>query len=730
MRTARAMRCGALSFAAFLVAATAGTAHAQPMWQVTNAGVYLEGNGRANEYINDLPGMCMPDCVDMQVRTVLIPGFQGLSYGTRYGFDCTDQSLIGPPLRESVVVASSKGKATIDGDGSSLVTIQWLIRASTESDAIDGYDAQSDAAIEDTAGGGGNFFVELDTTGVPNGTPLIILYSWDAASRAFNKTEPIGVVCPFLLPPPDDYARIKNATMQIDGVDLLGPAYSFDVIPPFTGIDQTLINQTGQINIPAGQKIQIDVTGIIETGIYMEGRGFTMMEDAASGIFFGRIRLSVGTPTFPPTPPTPIPAPSEPFVDFSVDIGGDAELSAMPPTGNEVFDPGDVYAWHGPALPFPGGADGYRDDAFAFTGIDPPPDAGALGPPVAPVCSGTPIGLVSSLFFDLDGHDAMEFSLSAALQMGTRPPIAFFANSPCIYGADHLIISFEDDGADPYTMCDVPNTLASPQGFTHGPTPVRDEVIGLTLDTSPPVAILNQYPVANEREVHISLAPNPVPGAEADDDDVDSLDAPAEPACGYVYFSCDHEATYFDPINGISLDPGDIYEVLAGAAPIRVIDHALHLGLPDGVDIADFEFVWLENPNAAGNPVHLALVFAVHPDDPTTPGDESGGLTPRRLYYSFLTGSSAPLFPGILDDPIDAVAAIPQDISTLPPPCCVGDADKNGIVNFADVLAVLANFLNPGANPNGSSPGDANCNGVINFADVLAVLANFGRVCP
>jgi len=66
------------------------------------------------------------------------------------------------------------------------------------------------------------------------------------------------------------------------------------------------------------------------------------------------------------------------------------------------------------------------------------------------------------------------------------------------------------------------------------------------------------------------------------------------------------------------------------------------------------------------------------------------------------------------------------------PPCCPGNADKvtPGQVTFNDVLAVLANFLNPGANPNGTSVGDANCNGVIDFNDVLNVLANFLALCP
>jgi hypothetical protein len=712
--------------AAAMFGSLSGVSLAQPVWQVTNAGVYLEGEGRADEYINN-PAPPAPPVValDSAVRTALIPGFRGLSYGTRYGFDAKDRSIVFG--RESVVVASSKALATIAGDGSQEVTIDWLIRSSVESDALDGYDAQSDATLEDPVTGS-SFFVELDTTGVPAGTPLIVYYSWDARSRATNEEEPPGLVWPLVMLAPPDYATISGTSLQINGTEQLSPFFSFDVVAPFTDIEYSLENQSGVLNIVAGTTVRIDVSGLVETGIFQTGRGFTQMEDLSSAIFHGRIRLSTGTP---PIPYPPGPVNPNPIIDFSPDIGGDKELSASPFEADEVFDPGDVYQWSTAAIPFPG-ANGYRDDAAAFLGFDAVPVPAAFGPPVAPVCSGLPIGQVASQFFDLDGHDALEFSLSAAWQTGARPPFNYF-QSTCINGASYLLISFEDDRPEPYTACDVPNMLASPNGFTHGTTPARDEVVGLNLDVLPPVAILNQYPLASEAQVHVSLGPDPPPGGQPDDDDVDSLDAPNDPTiCGTMYFSPDHEARYYDPITGTALDPGDIYEVIAGAAPDRAVDHAIHLGLMDGVDIADFEFAWLENEQAAGNPVHLALIFAVHPDDPATLDDESGGLNPRRLYYSFLTGSSSPLFPGILEDPIDAVTSVTEDLSNLAfvPPLCPGDANGDRVVNFADITAVLANFgsVYPPGVLNG--PGDANHDGSVTFADVTAVLANFGVPCP
>lgn len=711
----------------------AAPAHALPIWQVTNADVYLEGEGRADEYINNPAPPALPIVVlDSALRNTLIAGFQGLSYGNRYGFDAKDRSFVFG--RESEVTASSKALATIAGDGTQEVTINWFINSRANSAALDGYDAQSFATLEDP-NTGDNFFIELNTTGVPAGTPLIIHYSWDAFSRGYNPMEPPGLVFPGL-PAPPDYATISGTSLQINGAEQLNPFFSFDVTPPFRDIEYSLKNQSGTLTIIAGTIVRIDVSGLVESGIYQRGKGFTQMKDLAWGMFQGKIRLSTGTPPIPiPPGPTIPPGPGNPnpnsTIDFSVDIGGDTERSAMPIDSDEVFDPGDVYEWRTPLIPFPG-ANGYRNDATAFLGIDPPPVPAAFGPPVAPVCSGLPLGQVASQFFDLDGHDALEFSLAQAFQFGVRLPFNYFP-SACINSAAYLLISFEDDRANPYTACDVPNMLASPDGYTYGQTAARDEVVGLNLDLLPPVSILNQYPLANEAQVHVSLGPNPIAGAEPDDDDVDSLDAPNDVlVCGYRYFSADHEATYFDPINGVSLQPGAIYEVVPGGAPIKVIDPALHLGLPATVDLADFEFAWLANAQAPGNPVQLALIFAVHPDDPTTNLDESGGLNPERLYYSYLTGSSAPLFPGTLDDPIDAVTSVTQDLSSLSfvPALCPGDANGDRVVNFADITSVLANFGNayPAGTVNG--PGDANHDGVVNFADITAVLAGFGRVCP
>ncbi len=59
---------------------------------------------------------------------------------------------------------------------------------------------------------------------------------------------------------------------------------------------------------------------------------------------------------------------------------------------------------------------------------------------------------------------------------------------------------------------------------------------------------------------------------------------------------------------------------------------------------------------------------------------------------------------------------------------CRADVDGDGIVAFADVTNVLANFGR--AYPTGHGPGDANGTGFVTFADITQVLAEYGTACP
>jgi plastocyanin len=58
------------------------------------------------------------------------------------------------------------------------------------------------------------------------------------------------------------------------------------------------------------------------------------------------------------------------------------------------------------------------------------------------------------------------------------------------------------------------------------------------------------------------------------------------------------------------------------------------------------------------------------------------------------------------------------------PPPCLGDANGDRIVNFADVTAVLENWTGPGP------AGDADHDNDVDFADVTAVLQAFALPCP
>ncbi len=60
---------------------------------------------------------------------------------------------------------------------------------------------------------------------------------------------------------------------------------------------------------------------------------------------------------------------------------------------------------------------------------------------------------------------------------------------------------------------------------------------------------------------------------------------------------------------------------------------------------------------------------------------------------------------------------------------CLGDANYDRVVDFADITAVLANWAAQ-YTPDHSGPGDANNDAVVNFADITAVLSRWAIICP
>ena len=352
--------------------------------------------------------------------------------------------------------------------------------------------------------------------------------------------------------------------------------------------------------------------------------------------------------------------------EFSLDIGSDIELSDPLFDGDEAADPGDVYWWQS-AVIAPPGRDGFKDDILIFA-LDPWPDPpdGAVPPATrVPVGTGSPDDYHT--YFDLDGHDQIDVSLRTEYELVGLPlaaPIPQWASS-CIYSPEFLAVSFDDDQAPGWPANDVPVMVPSPAGVSsYGTTAGQDEVIGVTLGSViPPAPIVNRYAIADEVTVHQSMIPNP-DASEADDDDVDSLDIVRNQlTCPYWYFSPDHEADY-------GLDPGDIYEVSAGGVPWLVIDDVNNLGLLPDTDVDAFEFAWLTHETQG---LVFGVLFSVDEDDPLTPVDESGGLSPRIIYGSFLTGSYF-VFAGPLEDDIDALTIWFETLEKeKPEACCYPD---------------------------------------------------------
>jgi hypothetical protein len=119
--------------------------------------------------------------------------------------------------------------------------------------------------------------------------------------------------------------------------------------------------------------------------------------------------------------------------------------------------------------------------------------------------------------------------------------------------------------------------------------------------------------------------------------------------------------------------------------------------------------------------------------------EHPAGSSPSRVVLADLhnpvgttRGSSATAGPEIVQGGRGpnafAGVLVHENLVNFAPPPCDGDADGNGVVNFADVTSVLQ-FFGADYSP-GTGPGDADHNGPVNFADVTRVLQFFGIACP
>lgn len=706
-------------------------AAAQVRWQITGATADLTGTAVADDFAT--PAVETEDCA--------VSGLTAIVLDHEFGIRCArvandkDSAAVPPTFAQAEI----RGLVFIDGDNSPEIRIEWLNLAACDRFG-DGYvaDAQMDLG----------FAIDLTIIGGPAGQPVIVYYSWNAFGGATTSHE-----CPSANPPPgcllifDEDPVSSLNQLRFNGTEVASNRFDFahPGPPGILGWNRRR-DQRGTIYARVGDTVTIGIDSSVSARIETPPpRGVSRVGYEADGLFMGDLRITVGFPPPPPPPPEPVP-----FSEFSVDIGSDTELSDPAADGDEVFDPGDCYVWGGPALPLCG-VSGRRDDVDIFLGLDfapTPPDC--LLASAAPTCGGV---LSPGSWFDLDGHDSLDFSLIGLL--GPFPGPVPFMPSDCVHSTQNIALSFDDDGPEHYAglaaSCEIPVNSPSPLLFTRfGETLNQDEVMGLISVSSsipPLVTPIFMYPMANEVTIHASMSPNP-DTLEADDDDVDALDLMLDgTVCTTWFFSPDHEATGFDVLNGADLDAGGIYEVIPGASPEMVVDEVFHLGLLEETDIDAFEFVWLADmPNGITVEVFLGLIFSVDDDDPLTPDDESGGLDPTMIYASFMDGGYFEFLTTSMGEDIDALATWRTDLlpSLTTGACCFAGSCAL-TTQLACGLISGSLFHGPGTdcvdiNQNGEADicecptcrGDMNGDGQLDGADMqefTACLVGAGQDC-
>jgi len=100
-----------------------------------------------------------------------------------------------------------------------------------------------------------------------------------------------------------------------------------------------------------------------------------------------------------------------------------------------------------------------------------------------------------------------------------------------------------------------------------------------------------------------------------------------------------------------------------------------------------------------------------------------GGFNTHDIVLDTSTpGSVAGTVMILSDDPDEPVRAV--TVTAMVGAACPGDANGDGLINFADLNAVLSDF-----GMSGALAGDVNDDGVVNFADLNEVLSNFGVDC-
>lgn len=564
--------------------------------------------------------------VDNCAMTPFIAGFWGNDYGSVCFGHAIQRGDIPKPHEVSSYVGN---RAFINGDNTNTIHIKWKNTGANYA-ITDGHYADIHTRLV--------FAVTMQVDGLPPGIPGVVYWRYNVFGGGSTSHEDLG----------EDPIMVTNDMWVNGNSQFINDQFDFASPNGLPGWNEWN-NVTGSFRVNAGDVFQFSVNSDIQLEFNDPAEPGDFGPDQNDGIFKGEIFFTI-IPQYPPL----VHNVEDMLTLFSADIGSDTEISDPKGDGNEYFDPGDMYPKY-QGTPLPSVAP-WSDDSLIFAHDPNPVPYPPFNP--APVSSGQPPFPLQPIFFDLDGSDLVQFSLQGMTYGPGSPSIARFSDS-CVFEVEYFYVSFDDDGGEHYASAlpSAPVNSSSPVlGAIFSESGSMDEMKEYNLDPYPVASVFYEDTIFSETLIHSNFAPDPL-AINDQDDDVDALDmittVGSYTPCTEWYVSVDHEAAYNHPsVPTPYLNPASIYQVTP-SGPVDVVN-STHHGLLDGTDIDAFEFGWLWDSTEVR--YGLALIFSVDDDDTLTVEDESGGLNPRRIYYSFLDGNYDTLSTNLFMDDIDALA--------------------------------------------------------------------------